>query len=377
MVTAPNQHTPVAIRPGPADDDSQTRTAIPLACPRVGDAEIEAAVGVLRSGELAQGREVAAFESEFSAIVGERSCVAVSSGTAALHLALLALGIGAGDEVVVPSFTFGATVNAVAITGATPVFADIDPRTFCLDPAAVAAAITPRTAAVVPVHLFGHPAAMDHLLPLAERHGLAVVEDAAQAVGATLHGQPVGSCGDAACFSFYPTKNMHSIEGGMVVTSDRGVAHRLRLLRNHGMEHRYRYEVVGINGRMNDVAAAVGRVQLRSLPNATAARRANAAYLDHRLRMVVTPTCTPSVQHAYHQYTVRVSGNRAELRRRLAEAGIGTAIFYPEPVHRTPAHRQPADLSHTDRAAGDVLSLPVHPALTNGDLARIVSAANA
>jgi perosamine synthetase len=218
---------------------------VPIAAPHIGDAEVEAAVRVLRSGHLAQGSEVAAFEEEFAALVDGRHCVAVSSGTAALHLSLLALGIGRGDEVIVPSFTFGATVHAVALTGATPVFADIDPETFCLHPQSVAAAVTERTAALLPVHLFGHPAAMDQLTVLAQRHGLAVIEDAAQAVGARLHGQPVGSFGQTACFSFYPTKNMHSIEGGMTVTADPAIADRLRLLRNQGMQDRYQYEIVG------------------------------------------------------------------------------------------------------------------------------------
>ncbi|MEW2474689.1 DegT/DnrJ/EryC1/StrS family aminotransferase [Micromonospora gifhornensis] len=348
---------------------------ITLARPHVGDAEIDAVVRVLRSRQLVQGSEVAAFEAEFADLVAGRHCVAVSSGTIALHLALRACGIGPGDQVILPSFTFGATAHAVAHTGATPVFADIDPETFTLDPDATAAAITSSTAAIIPVHLFGHPAAMDRLTALAARHGLAVIEDAAQAVGAALCGAPAGAFGHAAAFSFYPTKNMHAIEGGMVVTADEQVARRLRLLRNQGMPSRYEYELIGFNGRMTDVSAAVGRVQLRSLPSGTARRQAHAAMLTEQLHGVVTPPVLPDAVHVYHQYVVR-SHNRNALRQQLAEARIETEIHYPTPLHRSPAYRRPADLPHTGQAAAEVLSLPVHPQLTQSDLARIVTAVN-
>ncbi|HZB33936.1 MAG TPA: DegT/DnrJ/EryC1/StrS family aminotransferase, partial [Streptosporangiaceae bacterium] len=237
--------------------------SIPVARPVIGDAEVEAAVRVLRSGRVVQGPEVAGFEEEFSGLVGGRLCVAVNSGTSALQLALLGLGIGRGDEVVVPSFSFAASANAVRLVGARPVFADIERGSFCLDPEAAAAVIGPRTAAVMPVHLYGHPASMDAVGALARRHGLAVVEDACQAHGAAWGGRPVGGFGAAGCFSFYPTKNMHALEGGMIVTADAGLARRLRLLRNQGMERPYANEIVGANARMTDVAAAVGRVQLR------------------------------------------------------------------------------------------------------------------
>jgi hypothetical protein len=351
-------------------------TIVPLARPHIGDAEVEAVVRVLRSGHLAQGGEVAAFENEFATQVDGRHCIAVSSGTAALHLSLLALGIGRGDEVILPSFTFGATAHAVALSGASPIFADIDPDTFCLAPQSVAAAITERTAALLPVHLFGHPAAMDQLTALARRHGVAVIEDAAQAVGARLHGQPVGTFGQTACFSFYPTKNMHSIEGGMIVTPDPAVRDRLRLLRDQGMKQRYQYELIGLNARMTDVAAAVGRVQLRAVWQWVAARRANAAHLDAHLRGVQIPTVAIGAEHAYHQYTVRVSGDRNLLIRRAARHGVTTAVYYPNPVHRTPAYQQSLDLPHTEQATRQVLSLPVHPALTPDDLTRIITAVN-
>jgi dTDP-4-amino-4,6-dideoxygalactose transaminase len=317
---------------------------IPISRPQLGEDEIAAAVRVLRSGQLTQGPEVAAFEEEFAGLVDGRHCIAVNSGTAALWLSLLALGIGPGDDVIVPSFTFAATAAAVRLTGATCVFADIDPATFCLDPAAAAAAITPRTAAVIPVHLYGHPADTDRLIPLARSHALAVVEDAAQAHAATLHARPVGTFGSTAAFSFYPTKNMHTIGGGMVTTADPALARTLRLLRNHGMCTRYTHEIVGTNARMSDVAAAVGRVQLSKLPAYTLALRRNAHRLDTMLRGVLTPPVATGAWHVYHQYTIRVP-DRPAGRRALLEAlhqrGIGAAVYYPTPVHRMPAYRSP------------------------------------
>jgi dTDP-4-amino-4,6-dideoxygalactose transaminase len=352
-------------------------TTIPIAQPHIGDAEVEAVVRVLRSGQLAQGSEVAAFEEEFAELVDGRHCIAVNSGTSALYLSLLALRIGPGDEVIVPSFTFGATVHAVVLAGATPIFADIDPATFCLDPRSVTAAITARTAAIMPVHLFGHPAAMDQLGLLAKHHALCLIEDAAQAVGARLDSRPVGALGNIGCFSFYPTKNMHSIEGGMITTDDQNLAGRLRLLRNQGMSERYLYEIVGLNAHMTDVAAAVGRVQLRSLPLWVAARRRNAAELDAGLHGVGMPTVAAGVEHAYHQYTIRAPGNRDTLAGRAARHGVTTAVYYPTPVHRTPAyHRHELPLPQTDQAAAEVLSLPVHPALSTADLMRIIEVIN-
>ncbi|MFZ3561723.1 DegT/DnrJ/EryC1/StrS family aminotransferase [Streptomyces sp. BH055] len=353
---------------------SGSNLPIPAARPVIGEPEIEAAVRVLRSGLVIQGPEVAAFEEEFSELAGDRICVAVNSGTSALQLSLMALGIGPGDEVVVPSFSFAATANAVRLVGAAPVFADITADTYCLDPAAVSAAIGPRTAALIPVHLYGHPAAMDELMPLAERHGLAVVEDACQAHGAALHGRPVGSFGRTGCFSFYPTKNMHALEGGMITTADQQLARTLRLLRNQGMEQRYENEIVGANLRMTDVAAAVGRVQLTQLPAWTEQRRANAKVLDSRIEGLSAPHVADGARHVYHQYTVAVpDGRRDAVRQELAAEGIGSAVYYPTPIHRLRPFRDAAgpDLPETDRAAASVLSLPVHPTLGPGDLERI------
>lgn len=359
----------------------QTPAFIPAARPVIGEEEIEAAVRVLRSGMVVQGPEVAAFEEEFSALVEGRHCVAVNAGTSALLLALAALGIGAGDEVIVPSFTFAATANAVALVGATPVFADIDPETFCLDADSAAAAIGPRTAAIMPVDLYGHPADKTRLGELAERHGLAVVEDSAQAHGATLDGRPVGAFGQAACFSFYPTKNMHALEGGIVVTPDAEVARTLRLLRNQGMERRYANELVGYNLRMTDVAAAIGREQLRKLPGWNEQRRANAAKLDAGLDGIPgvhVPVLAPGATHVYHQYTVRVpAAHRDALHEHLTGQGVGSAVYYPTPVHRLPPFAEAAAgaaLPATEDAAARVLSLPVHPSLADADLDRVVAA---
>ena len=350
---------------------------VPATGVQIGEQERAAVERVMASGMLAQGSEVARFESEFSTHVGGRPCVAVNSGTSALLLALLALEIGPGDEVVVPSFSFAATANAVALTGALPVFADIEPTYFCLDPSAVEAAVTPRTAAIMPVHLYGHPAAMAAITDIAARHGLAVVEDAAQAHLAALDGRPVGTFGAAAAFSFYPTKNMTSGEGGMVVCADEAVARTVRLLRNQGMERRYENEIVGYNLRMTDLHAAIGRVQLDHLPERTAQRRRTAAFLGEGLAGtdLVLPQVAPGADPVWHQYTVR-SRVRDELTKRLADRGVGVGVYYPTPIHRLPAYALELDLPVTERAAAEVLSLPVHTALSDAQLDHVVAAVN-
>ncbi|MEO6116342.1 MAG: DegT/DnrJ/EryC1/StrS family aminotransferase, partial [Pseudolysinimonas sp.] len=281
---------------------------IPPAKPIIGDEERAAVDRVMRSGMLAQGSEVAAFESEFAQhFVDGRPTVAVNSGTAGLHLGLLAAGVGAGDEVIVPSFTFAATGNSVALAGGTPVFADIEPDYFGLDPAAVEAAITPNTKGIMPVHLYGHPAKMVELAAIAQKHGIALYEDAAQAHGAALGGKSVGTWGDFAMFSLYPTKNMTSGEGGMVTAASDVTARNVRLLRNQGMEKQYENEVVGFNARMTEIHAAIGRVQLTKVDAWTATRQRNAAFLDAHLGGVVVPPVAEGAAHVYHQYTIRVA----------------------------------------------------------------------
>ena len=350
---------------------------IRIAQPSIGPEEQAAVQEVLASGGLAQGPRVAAFEEAFSALVDGRACVAVNSGTSALHLVLVASGIGPGDEVIVPSFTFAATANAVRLAGAEPVFADIDPATFCLDPAAAAAAVGPRTAAIMPVHLYGQPADMTAIGEVARRSGLLVVEDAAQAHLAADGDRPVGALGDAAAFSFYPTKNMTTGEGGMVVTSDHAVARMVRLLRNQGMERQYENEVVGYNLRMTDIAAAIGIVQLRRLPGFTQQRQAHARTLDEALADhpgVQRPAVRPGAVHVYHQYTVR-SADRDRLQLQLDGAGVESRVYYPTPVHRlAPYAALKADLPETDRAAAEVLSLPVGPHLSDDEVAAVAGA---
>lgn len=350
---------------------------IPAAQPIVGAEEREAVDRVLRSGMLAQGPEVKAFEDEFSEIVGGRHCIAVNSGTSALHMAFIAAGIGPGDEVIVPSFSFAATANSVCLAGATPVFADIEEDFFNLDPRSVEAAITSRTKAVMPVHLYGHPASMFELSKICARHSIVLMEDAAQAHAASLNGTPVGAFGVAASFSFYPTKNMTSGEGGMITTADDKVARMLRLLRNQGMERRYENEVIGFNTRMTDIHAAIGRVQLSKLAGWTRSRQANAAFLTENIRGVIVPAVAPGAEHVYHQYTVRIVDlDRDRFAEELTRRGVGNGVYYPTPIHRLPSFGLDLDLPVTESIASQCLSLPVHPSLSEVDLETIVETVN-
>ena len=355
---------------------------IPPAKPIIGEEERAAVDRVLRSGMVAQGPEVAAFEQEFSDhFVDGRATVAVNSGTSGLHLGLLAAGVGPGDEVIVPSFTFAATGNSVALTGGVPVFADIEPATFTLDPAAVEAAITEKTKGILAVHLYGHPARMRELREIADRRGIALYEDAAQAHGAALDGNPVGTFGDFAMFSLYPTKNMTSGEGGMVTAATAEIARMVKLLRNQGMERQYENEVVGFNARMTDIHAAIGRVQLTKVDAWTKTRQQNAAFLDAHLEGVVVPSVAHGAVHVYHQYTVRVPEDRDGFVKALKEEhNVGAGVYYPIPNHRLPSlapYAPNLDLPETERAAREVVSLPVHPSLSAADLDRIVAAVNA
>lgn len=350
---------------------------IPAAKPLIGAEERAAVERVMLSGMLAQGQEVAAFEKEFSELVNGRHCIAVNSGTSALHLSMIALGIGAGDEVIVPSFSFAATANAVQLAGATAIFADIEPHYFNLDPAAVEAAITPRTKAIMPVHLYGHPADLVALSALAEKHGLILLEDAAQAHAASLNGVPVGAWGAAGSFSFYPTKNMTSGEGGMVTTDSAEVDRQMRLLRNQGMEKRYENEVFGFNTRMTEIHAAIGRVQLTKLAGWTAQRQANAAFLSENLSGVVTPPTAENAVHVFHQYTIRVvDQDRDAFAEALTARGVGNGVYYPTPIHRLPSFNQTIDLPASELATRQVLSLPIYPSLTQAELEHIVTAVN-
>ncbi len=351
---------------------------IPIARPQMGEEEKRSVRAALESGMLAQGERVRQLEEAFAAFVGVPHAVATSSGTTALHLALLASGVGEGDEVITVPFTFIASASTVLHAGARPVFVDVGEADFCIDPAHVEAAVTPRTRAVLPVSLYGQPADLPALQAVAERRGLALVEDAAQAHGAAIGERRSGSWG-IGCFSFYPTKNMTTAEGGMLTTADGDLAERARLLREHGMRVRYHHEIVGYNFRMTDVHAAIGLAQLPKLPALNERRRAIAARYDRELRGVVTPAVRLGVTHAYHQYTIRVA-QRDEFAERLRRRGVGTGVYYPIPVHRQKPllalgygeQRFPV----AERLAGEVLSIPVHPSLTEDEVSTVIGAVN-
>jgi perosamine synthetase len=352
---------------------------IPIARPQMGEEEKQRVWDAMASGALAQGPRVKEFEEAFAAFIGAQHAVATSSGTTALHLALLGYGIGEGDEVITVPFTFIASANSVLYTGARPVFVDIDERDFTIDVGQVEAAITPRTKAIMPVSLYGQPADMPAIAEIAERHGLAVVEDACQAHGAAIGDRRSGTWG-AGTFSFYPTKNMTTGEGGMLTTDDGELADRVRLLREHGMKVRYHHDVVGYNFRMTDLAASIGLAQLPKLAGYNERRRAIAARYDAELSGVITPSVRDGVTHVYHQYTIRVK-SRDDFAERLRERGVGSAIYYPIPVHRQKPFLAlgygDEALPVTDRLTEQVLSIPVHPSLSDDEVGAVIEAVNA
>ena len=343
--------------------------------------EIDAAInGVLESCQFVLGSEVAAFEQDFAAYCGAAECVALNSGTSALHLALLAAGIGPGDEVITTPFTFVASVAAVLYAGARPVLVDIDPHSFTLDPTKIEAAITPSSKALLPVHLYGQPADMDPIMQIARRHGLIVIEDAAQAHGAKYKGRPVGSIGDLACFSFYPGKNLGAYgEGGAVTTSNPKYARNVRMLRDWGQDHKYHHLLRGYNYRMEGFQGAVLRVKLRHLEDWTETRRALVRQYDELLAGcdLQTPAEMPWARHVYHVYTVR-SKERDRLKAALNDNGIQTGIHYPVPVHLQPAYADlgygPGAFPQAEMAASQVLSLPLYPELSSQTVAQVAQA---
>jgi perosamine synthetase len=351
---------------------------IPISRPLIGEEEIAAAVEVLQSGQLAQGPRVREFETRFAAWCGVEHAIATSSGTSALHIAMLAHEIGPGDEVITSPFSFVASANCALFVGAKPVFADIEPEYFTISPAEIARCVTPQTRAIVAVHLFGQPCDMETISGLAQDHNLVIIEDACQAHGALFGNRRVGSFG-TACYSFYPTKNMTTIEGGMVTTNDPGIAARARLLRDHGSQQRYVHETLGYNFRMTDLQAAIGLAQLPKLKNWNDQRAANAKYLTRRLSKVagvVTPSIREGATHVFHQYTIRVP-ERDAAAHRLTQLGIGVGIYYPTPIHLQPLYRKLGydnELPHAEKACREVLSLPVHPSLSTDDLEILVEA---
>jgi dTDP-4-amino-4,6-dideoxygalactose transaminase len=348
-------------------------------------AEVDAAIQrVLDTSAFVLGREVETFEAAFAEYVGARECVGVSNGTDALHLALLACGVGPGDEVIVPANTFFATPEAVSAAGATPVFADCDPVTYNIDAAKVEAAVTARTRAVIPVHLYGQPADLDAVGAVAERHNLIVIEDAAQAHGARYKGRRVGALARAGCFSFYPGKNLGAYgEGGAVVTDDAEVARRLRLLRDHGSSVKYRHEIVGFNSRLEGIQAAVLSVKLKHLDGWNESRRRHAARYREMLGALEEagalslPREAGYAEHVYHLFVVQTSA-RDELQRYLAAAGVHTGIHYPTPAHLQPAYaalgHAAGDFPEAERQARRVLSLPMFAELTERQLRYVAHA---
>ncbi|MCC7566196.1 MAG: DegT/DnrJ/EryC1/StrS family aminotransferase [Methanomicrobiaceae archaeon] len=356
---------------------------IPVARPCIEQGEIEAVARVMQSGMLAQGSVVAEFESRFAEYCGVPHAVAANSGTAALHAALLAAGIGPGDTVVVPSFSFIATATSVSMCGALPVFADVDPGSFNLTPDAVLACIRPDTKAVIGVHLFGQPFDVRPIREICDDHGLLLIEDAAQAHGAGYHGKRAGGLADLGCFSFYPTKNMTTGEGGMVTTGNAALAERVRILINHGQSQKYLHTTLGYNYRMTNLGAAIGLVQLGKLERFNERRIANAEYFDRHLKAsgLELPCRKEGVRHVYHQYVVKVPPEfpvgREEFMQALQERGVGTAVHYPIPIHRQPVYRDAgcnAKCPVSDTLAASVMSLPVTPHLTGEELRYICDA---
>jgi len=340
--------------------------------------EVDAAIArVIENTSFILGPEVRAFEATFAEYVGARACIAVNSGTAALQLTLMAAGIGAGDEVIVPSFTFFATAEAVSVLGATPVFVDVDPVSYTVTAAAIERAITPRTRALIPVHLYGQAADLDPILELAKKHHLHVIEDAAQAHGAEYKRKRVGALGRAGCFSFYPSKNLGAYgEAGAVVTNDEELAKRLRLLRDHGSTSKYAHAIVGYNFRMEEIQAAVLNVKLRHLNDWNDARRARAARYNALLSSagLVLPAEMDYARHVYHVYAVQ-SQNRDELQKRLTAAGVQTGVHYPIPIHLQPAYAslgyKGGELPVTENLAERALSLPMFPELSDEQIGRV------
>lgn len=354
---------------------------INIAAPVLAREEMEAVQCVLQSGRLAQGPKVEEFEALFASYIGTKYAIATGSGTAALHIALIASGIGNGDEVITTPFSFIATANAILFCGAKPIFVDIDKNTFCIDPDLILAKTTSKTKAILPVHLYGQPCNMREIVKICQEHNLILIEDACQAHGAEYHGKKVGSFG-IGCFSFYPTKNMTTGEGGMIVTNDSHIAEQARMIRSHGQKERYIHELLGYNYRMTDIAAAIGICQLNKLDGFNRQRIEHSRFLTEKLseiRGLITPFIAPDVKHVFHQFTIRVTDEfsmpRDGLKQGLHDTGIMTEVYYPLPIHKQPLYKElgyNVSLPNAEKACAEVLSLPVHPALLKKDLKYVV-----
>lgn len=350
---------------------------IPISAPIISESAIQSVIEILKKGELTSGKYVSEFEIQFSKYVNSRNCVAVNSGTSALHLMLLAHNIGPGDEVIVPSFSFAATANAVALTGATPIFCDIDLVSFCISPQSILENISSKTRAVMPVHLYGHPADMDSIKKICEKFQLLLFEDCAQAHLAQYNKQYVGTFGESSAFSFYSTKNMTTGEGGIIVSENLEIIRKMKLLRNQGQIVKYQNEIVGYNNRMSDINAVIGLDQINKIENWTRLRQRNANFFNENLKNVIKPIKKSNIEHVYHQYTIRVPDlNRDKFASRLRDLGVGTGIYYPTPIHKLKSFNLNLELINTNIAANEVISIPVHQNLTEMDLEHIVESVN-
>jgi perosamine synthetase len=353
---------------------------ISMAKPKMGDEEKKAVLDVLETGIIAQGPKVKEFEEGFAQMCGVKHAIATTNGTTALHLALLAHNIGPGDEVITSPFTFIASSNSILFVDATPVFVDIDPKTFNMNASLIEAAITPKTKAIMPVQLYGLCCEMDEIMAIAEKHNLAVIEDACQAHSSEYKGKKAGSFGTGT-FSLYPTKNMTSAEGGMITTDDDAIMEKCRVVRNHGMRRRYYHDELGYNFRMTDVHAAIGNAQLAKLEKNNQKRRDNAKFYNENLKGVTTPYVPDGSTHVYHQYTIRVpNGKRDELREFLKTKEIGSEIYYPVPIHKQGFYMEmfgdDKAFSEAELAAAEVLSIPVHPLLSKEDIELVAKSIN-
>jgi perosamine synthetase len=350
---------------------------IPISKPLLGQEEIEAVKKVLNSGLLVYGREAKKFETDFSEYVGTKFAIATNSGTSALHTALSSIGVKGGDEVITTTFSFIATASCILMQGAKPILCDIDPKTYNISPDQIEKRITKKTKAIIVVHLYGQPCDMRPILDIAEDHGLFVIEDACQAHGAECNGKKVGSLGDIGCFSFYPTKNMTTGEGGMITTDDEEIARKARMIINHGRKDVYLHGILGYNYRMTEIAGAIGRVQLKKLDISNKKRINNARFYDEELDWVEKPYVADCVKHVYHQYTIRVK-IRDKFIKYLEKNGIGYGLYYPIPIHRQPLFEgYRVTLPNAENASKEVVSIPVHPALSEAELKKVARVVNA
>ena len=347
---------------------------IPISKPEIGKEEIEAVTKVLQSGMLAQGEVVEEFEDKFAAYIGTDYAIATNSGTSALHTALASVGINSGDEVITTAFSFFATASCVLMQNATPVFVDINPKTYNIDPSKIEAKLSERTRAIIPVHLYGQPCEMSEILKIAKEHNLVVIEDAAQAHGAEYKATKVGSIGDIGVFSFYSTKNIITGEGGMITTNNEEIAERARMIRNHGQTKRYFHDCLGYNYRMTNIAAAIGLVQLKKIDMLNLKRMSNARYYSEQFNLK-KPYVSQNVKHVFHQYTIRLK-DREKFIAHLERHGVGYGIYYPVPLSSQPLFDSQDVFPEAELASNEVVSIPVNPSLKRADVEKVVKVVN-